>query len=73
MISSIFLFDVYQDSESDDEESDDEEEDASGSSDFKQHYDEDADFPNTYKEIKKLVKSLRVDAIISSGLNIARK
>jgi len=58
--------DEEEDSDDDSDYSDEETEDSF------QHYEEDADFPSKYKEIKAHVKSLRTDLLASSGLNIAR-
>ena len=40
---------------------------------FNQHFPKDDELPNNYKEIKKHVKSMRLDSIVSGALNIARK
>ena len=50
-----------QESSSSDEESEESDED------------DDNDFPPGYKDKKAFVKSLRADAIVSSGLNLSRK
>lgn len=59
----------------DDEEDDDECEDDSDDEDshFRTTYLEDKGLPNNYKERKAHLSSLRVDAVLSAGLNISRR
>ncbi|ELT96825.1 hypothetical protein CAPTEDRAFT_205157 [Capitella teleta] len=49
--------------------SDDEYDDLSDDENF---FDEDADLPNNYRDLTVHVKSLRLDAILAQGLNVAR-
>lgn len=57
-----------EEGDEDDEEEEEEEADLSHLT-----YLQDRGFPDNYKEIKIHMKSLRLDAIVSGGLNIARK
>ena len=60
MICIILQEDSDYDSDQDDEN-------------FGPHFEEDEAFPDNYKELKKHVTSLRADAILGGGLNLARK
>ncbi|KAI0214707.1 hypothetical protein LSAT2_000152 [Lamellibrachia satsuma] len=57
-----------EDLEDDDDESDEESDNESDNIFFE----EDRDFPLNYRDIKVYLKSLRLDGVVSSGLNIAR-
>ena len=41
--------------------------------DFGVFFAEDNEFPDNFREVKLYVKSLRLDSVISSSLNVARK
>ena len=57
--------------EDDDDGDDEAEEDDNDYSSI--HFKEDANLPLNYKELKVHLKSPRLDAIVSSGIGIARK
>lgn len=59
---------AVRDEEDDDDESDDESDTESDNIFFE----EDSDFPTNFRDIKVYMKSLRLDGVVSSGLNIAR-
>lgn len=65
-------FSVCQETDPEDEDDDNEEEDDDGDLSHLT-FPEDTGFPDNYRELKVHLKSLRLDAVVSAGLNIARK
>lgn len=66
-----------KDEESDSDEDEDETDSSDSDSDeddseFGEHFPEDENLPKNYKEVKKTVKSMRMDSVVSAGLNMAR-
>lgn len=66
-LNDLFLLSLWNSHQSGDD-SDDED-----SSDDEHYFEEDLDLPNTYRDIKVHLKSLRLDAVLAAGLNVARK
>ena len=55
------------------DDDDDDDDDGNTSDDEEVTFAEDEGFPSNYKELKVHMKSLRLDTVVGSGLNIARK
>ena len=72
--SSSLLNYLFLNSQETDESSEDEHEEAEDEGSISGiHFDEDKDLSTNFKELKVHLKSARLDAIVSSGLGIARK